>query len=199
MHIENITINVQHPTPLSTLPGDMLATLNNNGNVIAQATAEYNTLTPPKPGELWPGHGGHYICTLPATSELPARHLIVSSAEQGEIAWGGYDSEADGASSQIDGRANTRALITIQHRHPAAQWAANHTADGHQDFHLPSRHDLLMCYMHAPQLFRKDDWYWSSSQYSRYGAWAQDFEYGCSGNVLKGGTCLVRAVRWIQL
>lgn len=199
MHIENITINVQHPTPLSTLLGDMLATLNNNGNVIAQATAEYNTLTPPKPGELWPGHGGHYICTLPATSELPARHLIVSSAEQGEIAWGGYDSEADGASSQIDGRANTRALINDIHKHPAALWATQYSADGHQDFHLPSRHDLLMCYMHAPQLFRKDDWYWSSSQYSRYTAWAQLFEYGGSSYVYKDGTCLVRAVRWIQL
>ena len=83
--------------------------------------------------------------------------------------------------------------------HPAATWAANYTEDGHADFYLPSRIELLMCYLHAPQVFKTSGWYWSSSQYSRNGAWCQACEYGLSSAYGKDSEFRARPVRSIQL
>ena len=147
----------------------------------------------------WPGQGGIYICTLPAQFGLPARHLVAGTNEAEDLTWGGYGEEATGATSQTDGRVNTAALMASTTDHPAAQWAAAYTEDGHADYYLPSRIELLMCYLHAPQVFKTTGWYWSSSQCSRYTAWCQGFEYGYSGASLKRNEFRARPVRSIQL
>jgi hypothetical protein len=103
------------------------------------------------------------------------------------------------ACSQLDGPGNTAALLATGQAHPAAAWAAAQTADGHTDFHLPSRHDLLMAHIYAPQHFNKEDWYWSSSQTSRSNAFVQDFADGSSGWFSKDYGHRVRAFRWIPL
>lgn len=56
-----------------------------------------------------------------------------------------------------------------------------------------------MCWLAAPQLFKKDGWYWSSSQYSRYSAWCQDVEHGISYDGGKGSELRARPVRTIHL
>ena len=56
-----------------------------------------------------------------------------------------------------------------------------------------------MCYLAAPQLFKKEGYYWSSSQYSRYDAWCQDFEYGSSYFSGKVTELRARPVRKIPL
>ncbi len=155
--------------------------------------------TPPAPGQPWPGQGGIYICTLPAQFGLPARHLVVGTNEAEELTWGPYGEEAAGATSQTDGRANTAALTSSGKGHPAAIWANQYTEDGYADYYLPSRIELLMCYLHAPQAFKTSGWYWSSSQYSRYGAWCQGFEYGGSHADNKDYEFRARPVRSIQL
>ena len=148
-------------------------------------------------GEYWAGQGGHYICTLPALHGLPARHLI-AAAEENECTWGKGGEDVPGATSQYDGKANTAALLA-HGGHPAAEWAAAYEANGHKDFYLPSRFELLMCYLAAPQLFKKEGWYWSSSQSSRDDAWCQDFETGDSYDTGKGDELRARPVRTIQL
>lgn len=155
--------------------------------------------TPPAAGQPWPGQGGIYICTLPAQFGLPARHLVVGTKEAEDLTWGPYDDEAAGATSQTDGHANTAALTASGKGHPAAIWASQYTEDGHTDFYLPSRIELLMCYLHAPQVFKTSGWYWSSSQYSRNDAWCQDFEYGYSRARGKVYEFRARPVRSIQL
>ncbi|MGJ7544603.1 DUF1566 domain-containing protein [Variovorax sp. LT1R16] len=155
-------------------------------------------LQPPAAGEYWAGQGGHFICTQPALLGLPARHLIFGDLEHDELAYGPYE-DIEGASSQLDGAANTRALLAASDEHQAAKWAATYTADGHTDFHLPSRVDLLMAYVCAPQLFNKSGWYWSSTQVSRSGAFVQDFEYGFSYWDDKDFRHRARACRWIPL
>lgn len=64
--------------------------------------------------------------------------------------------------------------------------------------HLPGQTDV--------ELFRKggseafdDDWYWSSTQYSAYGAWYQGFGGGGQGYAFKGRYGRVRAFRSIKL
>lgn len=155
--------------------------------------------TPPAHGEYWPGQGGRYICTLPALSGVPARHLIASEEEATDLTFGPYGTDVAGASSQLDGPANTASLVAHEKAHPAAQWCRAHTADGHTDFYLPGRLDLVMAHICAPQIFNKRGWYWSSTQGSRSSAFAQYFESGCSYWYSKGHEFRVRAFRWIPL
>lgn len=193
IHIAHATIYMAPPPDLLPLQVAGIAT----DAARSAPPSAASTLTPPAPGEHWPGQGGIYICTLPAMLGLPARHLVASTAEV-ELEWGGYDHDTPGAASHTDGPANTRALLADNKEHPAATWAAAYTADGHKDFHLPARFDLLMAYLHAPQVFEKQGWYWSSTQTSRYCAFVQVFEFGDSHASHKGCSYRVRAVRWIQ-
>ena len=164
----------------------------------AQSADPYPMLTPPAHGEYWPGQGGRYICTLPALLGVPARHLVVGDKEAEDVAFGpGID--VPGATSHLDGPANTAALLATGQHHPAALWTVAYTADGHTDFHLPSRLDLVMAHICAPELFQKSDWYWTSTQHSRDGAFVQDFENGFSGYGSKGYGRRVRAFRWVHL
>lgn len=213
VHIDTIHVHLTSTTTGQTDTGaavalallERISAAASAGNPIASAVesaiapAATPSLTPPAAGEYWPGQGGHFICTLPAAFGLPARHLVVAAEEKDGLTWGGRGNECKGATSQVDGRANTAALLADSDKHPAAQWASQYTADGHSDFHLPSRHDLYMAFLHAPRLFTTTCWYWSSSQYSSYGAWCQDFEYGLSHASLKGSEFRARPVRWIQL
>lgn len=214
MHIETVNITLLQPEAPHAAPSSMDQALNILQSL--QRAAESTTLravaapsapvpatttapTPPAPGQPWPGQGGIYICTLPAQFGLPARHLVVGTKEADDLAWGGYDADATGAASQTDGRTNTAALLADSNDHPAAKWAATYTEDGHTDYYLPSRIELLMCFLHAPQVFKTSGWYWSSSQSSRDDAWCQDFEYGDSCASTKDDEFRSRPVRSIQL
>lgn len=163
-----------------------------------QLTTTQPTLpTPPAHGQIWPGQGGHYICTLPALLGLPARHLIASATET-KASYGPY-TDIPAAKSPIDGPGNTSALLASAQAHPAAQWCRELRADGHADFHLPSKLDLVMAQICAPELFSKAGWHWTSTQYSRDSAFVQEFEYGDSNWYYKGYEHRVRAFRWIYL
>lgn len=155
------------------------------------------TLTPPAHGEFWSDQGGYYICTLPALLGLPARHLIAGPECTEQIKFG-PDVDVPGATSHIDGRANTAALLTSGELHQAARWASSCAADGHTDFFLPAKLDLVMAHICAPKLFNTDGYYWSSTQFSRCNAFVQDFAYGYSDWSSKDYQRRVRAFRWIQ-
>ena len=193
-HAENIHIHL----PAGLALGSTLSTLLDGSSAVAPINAsESLAIHSVGHGEYWAGQGGHFICTLPAMHGLPARHLI-AAAEENECTWGKGGEDVPGAASQYDGKANTAALVA-HGGHPAAEWAATYEANGLTDFYLPSRLELLMCYLAAPQLFKKEGYYWSSSQYSRGDAWVQDFEYGYSNVSDKYGEFRARPVRWIQL
>jgi hypothetical protein len=208
LHIKNLHLSFYNePTVGANAQGalhQLLAGLGTSTQTNAAAPSApvpvvTTTLTPPAPGQPWTGQGGIYICTLPAQFGLPARHLVVGTNEAEDLTWGPYGEEAAGATSQTDGRANTAALTASEKGHPAAVWVSQYTEDGHADYYLPSRIELLMCYLHAPQVFKTSGWYWSSSQSSRNNAWCQDFEYGDSTADYKGDEFRARPVRSIQL
>lgn len=152
----------------------------------------------PALGELWPGEGGHYVGILPAIGDRPAMYMIAGAECADRLKWGPYDETAL-ATSRHDGRANTQALIVSRDKYPAAWWCANQQHRGCTDWHLPSQAELFMALLNAPGAFEKEGWYWSSTQGSRYFAFAQAFEYGNSGWYVKDGEFRVRAFRWIPL
>ena len=126
----------------------------------------------------------------------PDYHLVVptdAAAFIEEIKWGKSGTEINGALHQFDGKANTDALV----KHggcPAAEWAAGLSIDGHNDFYLPARRELALCYANVPDLFKRQ-WHWSSTQCSANNAWLQYFVVGDQYNGRKGNEYSARAVR----
>lgn len=155
-------------------------------------------LTPPAMGEYWQGQGGHYICTLPALLDMPARHLIAGAGQTEDLIFGPSE-EISGANSHINGASNTAALLDSGKDHPASKWARAYTADGHTDFFLPARLDMVMAHICAKQLFKTSDYYWTSTQGSSGYAFVQCFEYGRSSWDIKFIGHRVRAFRVIPL
>ena len=139
----------------------------------------------PRIGEYVSGQGGVYGGLMRGENGQPDYHLIWptdASAHVQEIEWGGYEKDEPDAKSEFDGLANTIALCGSSISHPAAEWAAGLTIDGHKDFYLPSRRELRLAWVNVPELF-EDGWYWSSTQYSPNFAWGQYFD---DGNQLYG-------------
>lgn len=154
-------------------------------------------LTPPRIGQPWPGQGGTFIGTLRGELGGPDWHIIKADVEGTELAFGQYGKTVEGAESDRDGVANTAALLAAGNC-PAAEFASKHSAEGHTDFYLPSRHELQLMYLNAPEGLDVAGWYWSSTQYSAGLAWVQDFSYGYQYCDDKGGQRRVRPVRRIQ-
>lgn len=138
------------------------------------------SLTPPAIGQYWQGQGGFYAGLMRGHDGQPDYHLVVTAADLGEaaaITWGGKGESEPGADSEWDGQANTAALLNSGRSHPAAEYAAGLTVEEHRDFYLPSRREMRLCWVNVPEQFAKE-WYWSSTQYSPYGAWGQYFGAG---------------------
>lgn len=152
--------------------------------------------TIPAIGQYWPGEGGINAGLMRGENGQPDYWLIVptDAAASTKTTWGGYEIDEDDAQSEFDGLANTRALCESDISHPAAEWAAGLVIDGHNDYYLPARRELSLCYANAPELFEKV-WHWSSTQYSAYGAWVQYFVDGSQGYLHKGYEYRARAVR----
>jgi hypothetical protein len=193
IHIANATIHLALP---ATEGVQLFTTSQFTESAAPLATTGANDLTPPAMGEYWPGQGGHYICTLPALLGMPQRHLIAGGECDGLTF--GPQIDVPGAVSHIDGPTNTAALLAADANHPAAKWARAYTADGHTDFHLPARLDMVMAHICAKHLFKTSGWYWSSTQVSRGYAFVQGFEHGDSGWNSKDYERRVRAFRWVQ-
>lgn len=160
---------------------------------------EQQALTPPPIGQSWIGQGGIYAGIIRGENGHPDHHLIIAPDEEKALEFGSYGKDTTNATSALDGFANTQALITSEHPHPAAEWANKYTADGRTDYYLPSRHELRLAYINALETFNTEATYWSSTQDSAHTAWAQYFRYGTQGSNLKHDRLHVRPVRRIQL
>jgi hypothetical protein len=197
LNIQNATIHITQ----GMFDGMILATAR-KPYAAAPTAARDNAddpIVPPALGEYWAGQGGFYAGTWPAIPHLnlQARHLVFSE-EETKLTYGSLGEDEPGASSRVDGRANTAALLDGPFDHPAAQWAADFRKDDQTDFHLPSQADLFLASLMAPHRFEKDGWYLSSTQSSRNSAFVQGFEYGISHWGFKVTEFRVRAVRWIH-
>ena len=151
----------------------------------------------PALGALWPEQGGHFA-GISRDASGAAFAVIVPPKGVGELPaaeWGGYNKDTPSAQHVTDGQANTLALLADKHEHPAAAACAAFEHEGHADWYLPSIGELRLAHMHCPELFETSDWYWSSTQGGRRGAWAQDFEHGLSFHNDKASSFRVRAFR----
>jgi hypothetical protein len=152
----------------------------------------------PPLGVHWVEQGGIFAGLLRAPEGDCA--LILCDDGHGHFEdreWGPYPSSIDGAASYFDGRANTQAMAAGGSA-LATEILALDVA-GFKDWYLPSQAELQLARANASDHFEKGDYYWTSTQYSPYNAWVQDFENGSSGIYYKGNELRAVAVRRLVL
>jgi hypothetical protein len=130
-------------------------------------------------------------------SEDYALIVAEASAEIEDATWSEDYTTIAGADSKTDGQANTEAMATAGLRLALQIQALD--LSGHKDWYLPAAAELRALSATVPELFNPKDYYWSSTQYSRYHAWCQYFEYGGSCAYDKGYEFRARPVRRVQL
>ncbi|MCI3945501.1 hypothetical protein K0038_02543 [Pseudomonas syringae] len=149
----------------------------------------------PALGAYWPGEGGVNAGLMRGIDGGRDYYLIVPTGDDlGELKFGGYGVEIDGAGSASDGLANTQALVASEQKHPAALACVKFSADGKEDFYLPARRELQLAEANVPEVFAKG-WHWSSSQRSAYYAFIQYFVDGYQFSNGKLNEFRVRPVR----
>jgi hypothetical protein len=131
--------------------------------------------THPEIGEYLPGQGGIYVGDIRGDDGVLYGLVTGSEQDIGRAKWG---PDGEHELSDWDGLTNTNHLRVIC---PAAKLAANYEADGHVDFYLPARREMLVAMANVPHLFSKESWYWTSTPYDSRDAWAVDFEDGGVG------------------
>lgn len=140
-----------------------------------------------KIGEYLSGQGGIYIGDIRGDDGV-LYGLATPNQDVGTAAWG-PEGELD--LNGWDGLSNTNALSD---KYSAAKLARDYEADGHCDFYLPSRREMMVALANVPDLFEKSSWYWTSSLRGSY-PWAVDFEDGSVDDSYRSNEFRVRPFR----
>jgi hypothetical protein len=157
--------------------------------------------------------GGHYIGELfgggivvSVWKTAGVEHGLVASLADisAALAWSNIVNASAGATSALDGVANTAAILLQSATAPASLACINHAGGGFNDWYLPSIWELKECYnagyvvntiLGATNGF-KFAAYWSSTENSATQAWYLLFNTGIMGSdAAKGNNGIVRAVR----
>lgn len=195
---------VHIPSDVAAMLGAMLSGMVQGQQ--AAAEAQFVRVTDaPRISQPWRGQGGTYGGIMRGLDGHPDYHLIVPTdpaAYIKEIAWGPTDHKVEGATSEWDGLANTKALVNDAKAHPAAEWAANLRIEDEGNFftdlYLPSRREARLLASTVPELFA-DGWHWLSTQSSAHVAWIQYFSDGNQSYYDKDSSWQARAVRRIPI
>lgn len=107
--------------------------------------------TAPTIGQEWPEQGGIFIGSRLIDGAV--HHVIIPGGKEFDLAGVEFD--------QLTSAVAERGEV-----------------NGHSDWRAPDQEDMMLAYINAPNLFDKDDWYWTVKPYGSYGAWAVDFEDG---------------------
>ncbi|MCX6720756.1 MAG: DUF1566 domain-containing protein [Candidatus Staskawiczbacteria bacterium] len=135
------------------------------------------------------------VCADGTVYVTPTLRTTLSDA--GTMQWAN-ENVVTGATSTTDGAANTNNLAARGSRYVAAYYCKNMSTGGHTDWYLPAKDELNTLYVNKGALGMGGLYYWSSTEYNSYYAWAQ-YNDGNQYKDGKYGTRLVRCVRYIAL
>lgn len=124
----------------------------------------------PAIGQEWPEQSGIFIGSRLIDGAL--HHLIIPGGKEFDL--------ADVEFKQLASAINERGEV-----------------NGHSDWRAPDQEDMMLAYINVPDLFDKDDWYWTNKPYGSTGAWAVGFEDGCVLSWFRTNEFRVRPVRSI--
>ncbi|WP_454695710.1 hypothetical protein [Achromobacter aegrifaciens] len=126
--------------------------------------------TAPAIGQEWPEQGGVFIGSR--LIDGVAHRIVIPGGMEFDL----VDVEFDKQASAIAGRGEV---------------------NGHSDWRAPDQEDMMLAYINVPDLFDKDDWYWTAKPYGSCDAWAVYFERGYVSDWLRNSEFRVRPVRSI--
>lgn len=169
------------------LPADIVA--RNLLDSLRQQPPSITKSSSPRIGEYLTTQGGVYIGDMLGDDKV-LYGLIIS--EEIDIGMAEFGYEFKGDLSQWDGLSNTNSL---RGKSPAADLAANYERNGHCDFYLPARRELMIALANVPHLFNPKDYYWSSTTRGNDYAWAVDVENGSVRNGFRDNEFRVRPFR----
>lgn len=127
------------------------------------------------------------------------RRLIVSLLPETRIAltsWGRPGQSIP--TSNSDGRSNTAAILKSDPDNLIARAISEIEIDGYRDYYWASRLEVDHVYRAIGELVREflpTAWVWTSTQYSAYTAWGQDFDGGDTYGWLKADEASALALR----
>lgn len=124
----------------------------------------------PAIGQEWPEQGGVFIGSRLIDGAV--HHIIIPSGKEFDLA----DVQFDQLASAVAERGE---------------------ANGHADWRAPDQEDMMLAYINVPDLFEKDDWYWTNKPYGSLYAWAVGFEDGSVNTWSRDTEFRVRPVRSI--
>jgi hypothetical protein len=189
LHIENLTLNL-HARPVMA---DAILQALGNGAPSEAADAAGKL---PKIGAEWPGQGGRFLGVMPGQDGARDYALILPTgkgADLGKRAWGEYGKDIPGAKSDNDGLANTKAMAEAGNE--LAKEILALEVDGFSDLYLMSRNEARLAFVAAADAFDKDEWHWTSTQFSANSAWIQGFG---GGGQVSGNESSERPVRLVR-
>jgi hypothetical protein len=134
---------------------------------------------------------------------------VASSDLHGYQVWSNVSDKLSGKSSTVlgDGKKNTKEIMAQSgHEESAAKSCHDFIVDfkgnTFEDWFLPSKTELRLTYLrlHRLQILKKikklgGGWHWSSSEYDKNDAWAQDFGSDNEHELTKSYSYSVRCVR----
>ncbi len=152
-------------------------------------------------GDTYQGGVVFYITAPTAGATSGTAGLISKTTNMtGTGVWGCYGTAISGADGTAIGTGNQNTTdihnAGCSHVPVAANYCYDLTDGTYSDWWLPSLDELNQMYIQKSVIggFLSSN-YWSSSEYSTYNAWRQNFNVGNKFNVTKYGSCYVRAFR----
>ena len=191
MHItiNNLAIHSHGAPSLASMLGDALASAALKARQADQQAATDAPSCRPVIGQEWPGQGGIYAGDFRGGDGTVYGLIVAPEQDIGRARWA-PNGERD--LSDWDGLANTQSL---RNDCPAAKLASEYQRDGHTDFYLPARRELMLAAANVPEKFGKESWYWTSTPYAADYAWSVDFEYGTTPSTSRSNEFRVRPFR----
>lgn len=107
--------------------------------------------TAPAIGQEWPDQGGIFIGSRLIDGVV--HHTVIPGGKEFDL----VDVDFNELDSAVSGRGEV---------------------NGHSDWRAPSQEDMMLAYVNVPDLFDKDDWYWTAKPGGSFHAWAVSFECG---------------------
>lgn len=108
-------------------------------------------ISTPAIGHEWPEQGGIYIGSR--LIDGATHHVIIPGGKE-------FD------------------LVDVEFKELASAVTERGEVNGHADWRAPDQEEMMLAYINVPDLFDKDDWYWTSKPYGSSRAWAVHFEFG---------------------
>lgn len=152
--------------------------------------------------------GGYYAGNMVIDGDTYAI-IFAPDAADVLLQWKTGASATTGTTSDVDGWANTLAMVSTESlrlQHPAAAYCRAYDGGGFDDWYLPARNELLLPWTYRASLAQLNmgtnaTYVWSSTQHpsNTSNAWNRRFSDGNETNGLKTVSCRVRPARRLKL